>query len=200
MNKVTLKHRTITLRPLVGADIEPLIHIAEKDSLCDLWYTTIPNRESAAAYFEKAFLEQDQGTSLIFAVALNDTGEVVGSTRFYHARPEHKNLMLGYTWYAKRCQRSAVNTECKLLLLEHAFETLDSIAVALETHHLNHRSQQAMLRLGAKQDGVLRSDQILPDGSIRDTVRFSILKHEWPAIKANLTNKLNSYVKPKNGS
>ncbi len=194
MNKITLKHNTVTLRPLVANDIEPLVAIAETDKLCDLWYTSVPNREGAAAYFDKAFSEQEQGTALVFAVTLNDTGEVVGSTRFYNARPAHKNMMLGYTWYAKKCQRTAVNTECKLLLLEHAFNTMDCIAVALETHHLNHRSQQAILRLGAKQDGVLRSDQILPDGSIRDTVRFSILKHEWLAIKTNLSNKLNNYA------
>ncbi|MBS9778458.1 MAG: GNAT family N-acetyltransferase [Gammaproteobacteria bacterium] len=193
MQQVTLTHDTITLRPLVESDIEPLVNIAEVDKLSNLWFTSVPNRERADDYFTQAFLDQEQGKSLVFAVVLNSTGEVVGSTRLYNARTAHKNIMLGYTWYAKKCQRTAVNTECKLLLLEHAFNTLDCISVALETHHLNHRSQQAILRLGAKQDGVLRSDQVLPDGSIRDTVRFSILKHEWAAIRTNLINKLQQY-------
>lgn len=184
----------MTLRPLTEKDIEPLIKIAETDKLCELWFTSVPSRDDADAYFDNAFAEQKRGTALPFTVVLNKTNEIVGTTRFYRARAAHRQLCLGYTWYAKKCQRTAVNTECKLLLLEHAFTTLNCVAVVFETHHLNHRSQQAITRLGARQDGILRNDQILPDGTLRDTVRFSILEHEWPAIKVNLQNKLRQHA------
>ena len=113
-------------------------------------------------------------------------GDIVGSTRYFNVDAANRRLEIGHTWYARRAQRTAINTECKLLLLTYAFETLQCIAVEFRTHWFNHRSREAILRLGAKQDGVLRNHQVLPDGSKRDTVVFSIIDGEWPAVKAHL--------------
>ena len=114
-------------------------------------------------------------------------GDVVGSTRYFNVDPLNRRLEIGHTWYAKRAQRTAINTECKLLLLTHAFETLGCIAVEFRTHWFNHASRAAIARLGAKQDGVLRNHQLLPDGSKRDTVVFSIIDAEWVSVKRHLT-------------
>jgi RimJ/RimL family protein N-acetyltransferase len=122
-----------------------------------------------------------------FAVRDNATGDIVGSTRYFNVDAANRRLEIGHTWYAKRAQRTAINTECKLLLLTHAFEKLKCIAVEFRTHWFNHASREAIARLGAKQDGVLRNHQILPDGSYRDTVVFSIIESEWPAVKRQLT-------------
>jgi RimJ/RimL family protein N-acetyltransferase len=124
--------------------------------------------------------------ALPFVVRANATGEIVGCTRYFHVDAANRRLEIGYTWYAKRTQRTAINTECKILLLTHAFETLKCIAVEFRTHWFNHASREAIARLGAKQDGVLRNHQISPDGSYRDTVVFSIIESEWPAVKQHL--------------
>ena len=121
-----------------------------------------------------------------FAVFDDASGEIVGSTRYFNVDARNRRLEIGHTWYARRAQRSAINTECKLLLLTHAFETLDCIAVEFRTHWFNHASRAAIARLGARQDGVLRNHQLMPDGSRRDTVVFSILDGEWPAVKVHL--------------
>ena len=121
-----------------------------------------------------------------FAVRDNASGDIVGSTRYFNVDAANRRLEIGHTWYAKRAQRTAINTECKLLLLTHAFETLGCIAVEFRTHWFNHASRAAIARLGAKQDGVLRNHQLLPDGSRRDTVVFSIIDGEWPAVQAHL--------------
>jgi RimJ/RimL family protein N-acetyltransferase len=114
------------------------------------------------------------------------TGEIVGATRYFNVDATHRRLEIGHTWYAQRVQRSAVNTECKLLLLTHAFETLDCIAVEFRTNFFNFASRAAIARLGAKQDGILRNHQIMADGTLRDTVVFSVIDGEWPAVKRNL--------------
>jgi RimJ/RimL family protein N-acetyltransferase len=121
-----------------------------------------------------------------FAVRDNASGEIVGSTRYFNVDPVNRRLEIGHTWYARRAQRTAINTECKLLLLTHAFEALSCIAVEFRTHWFNHASRAAIARLGAKQDGVLRNHQLMPDGSLRDTVVFSILESEWPGVKRHL--------------
>lgn len=120
----------------------------------------------------------------------NDTQRIIGSTRFLNADPDNRRLEIGNTWYAQSLQRTPVNTECKLLLLSHAFEQLHSIAVEFRTHWHNHASSQAIARLGARQDGVLRNHQIDADGLYRDTVVFSILESEWPVVKKSLTTRL----------
>jgi N-acetyltransferase len=121
-----------------------------------------------------------------FVVRDNATGDIVGSTRYFNVDAPNRRLEIGNTWYAKRVQRTAINTDCKLLLLTHAFETLGCIAVEFRTHWFNHASRTAIARLGAKQDGVLRNHQILPDGTRRDTVVFSIIDAEWPVVKRHL--------------
>jgi RimJ/RimL family protein N-acetyltransferase len=113
-------------------------------------------------------------------------GGIVGSTRYFNVDAANRRLEIGHTWYAKRAQRSAVNTECKLLLLTHAFEALQCIAVEFRTHFFNFASRAAIARLGAKQDGILRNHQVMPDGTRRDTVVFSVIESEWPSVKRNL--------------
>jgi RimJ/RimL family protein N-acetyltransferase len=125
-----------------------------------------------------------------FAVRDNSTGEVVGCTRYFNVDPTNRRLEIGHTWYAKRAQRTAINTECKLLLLTHAFDALGCIAVEFRTHWFNLASRAAIERLGAKQDGVLRNHQLQPDGSKRDTVVFSIIDGEWPAVRRHLRFQL----------
>jgi RimJ/RimL family protein N-acetyltransferase len=126
-----------------------------------------------------------RGGALPFVVR-DASGTVVGSTRYFNVESAHRRLEIGHTWYAKRVQRTAVNTECKLLLLAHAFEDHGCIAVEFRTSYFNHASRQAIARLGAKQDGILRNHMLLPDGTRRDTVVFSILDSEWPAVRRHL--------------
>ena len=121
----------------------------------------------------------------------NATGKIVGATRYCNIDQNHQRLEIGYTWYAKSAQRTAINTQCKLLLLSHAFEVLDCNAVEFRTDWFNHKSQTAIERLGAKRDGILRNHMILPDGRVRDTVVYSILKNEWLGVKMNLQYMLN---------
>ena len=127
--------------------------------------------------------------NIAFAVRLKETNRIVGTTRFYNVDELNRRPMLGYTWYAKSVCRTGVNSETKLLLLQHVFEQKEAIAVEFRTHFFNQASRTSIERLGAKQDGILRSHQIMPDGSIRDTVVYSILRHEWPAVKDNLLSK-----------
>ena len=121
-----------------------------------------------------------------FAVRDSASGDIVGSTRYFNVDAPNRRLEIGHTWYARRAQRTAINTECKLLLLTHAFETLDCIAVEFRTHWFNHASRSAIERLGAKLDGVLRNHQLMPDGGRRDTVVYSIIDAEWPAVRSHL--------------
>jgi RimJ/RimL family protein N-acetyltransferase len=134
-------------------------------------------------------MRENQG-AMPFAVRAKTTGEIVGSTRYFNVEPAHRRLEIGHTWYARRVQRTAVNTECKLLLLTHAFEALSCIAVEFRTNFFNFQSREAIARLGAKQDGILRNHQIQPDGTLRDTVVFSIIAGEWPAVKRHLAFRL----------
>jgi RimJ/RimL family protein N-acetyltransferase len=136
--------------------------------------------------------------NVAFAVRLNSTDRIVGTTRFYNVDEINRRPMLGYTWYANSVCKTGVNTECKLLLLQYVFEEKDAIAVEFRTHYFNQASKTAIERLGARQDGILRSHQIMRDGSIRDTVVYSILRHEWPAVKNNLTSKLIAYHRSPN--
>jgi RimJ/RimL family protein N-acetyltransferase len=157
-----------------------------------LWYTNVPAPDDVAAYVDKALAAQEAGGMLPFAV-LDAGGDIVGTTRFYGIEPEVPKLLIGYTWYVPRVQRSGVNTECKLMLLEHAFGTLRCAGVGFETSWFNHASRTAIARLGAKQDGVLRNHKRHADGSLRDTVVFSILDAEWPAVRRNLQSRLETH-------
>jgi N-acetyltransferase len=183
---VTLKGRHATLEPLAREHEEALRRAAADGELWRLWYTSVPAPDKTAAYIDTALDMREKLGAMPFVVRTAATGEIVGCTRYFHVDAPNRRLEIGYTWYAKCVQRTAVNTECKLMLLSHAFETLKCIAVEFRTHWFNHASREAILRLGAKQDGVLRNHQISPDGSYRDTVVFSIVESEWSAVKRHL--------------
>lgn len=163
------------------------------DELSRLWYTQVPTVAGVDAYVDAVLEEQAHGRMLPFVIR-DSGGRIAGSTRFYDLDPGVPKLTIGYTWYAPRVQRTGVNTECKLLLLTHAFETLGCISVVFETSWFNQRSRAAIARLGAKQDGVLRNHRRHPDGTPRDTVIFSIIDSEWPGVKRNLLFKLEQHA------
>jgi RimJ/RimL family protein N-acetyltransferase len=141
-------------------------------------------------YVTTAITDSERG-NIAFAVRMNETKKIVGTTRFYNVDGLNRRPMLGYTWYAESACRTGINTETKLLLLQHVFEQKNAIAVEFRTHFFNQPSRTSIERLGAKQDGILRSHQIMHDGSIRDTVVYSILRHEWPTVKDKLLNRSN---------
>jgi RimJ/RimL family protein N-acetyltransferase len=185
-----LAGRHVRLEPLLPEHGDGLRAAVADGELWKCWYTSVPRPEGMEGYVEAALAMKERGQALPFVVR-DAQGQVVGSTRFYNLDPATPRVHLGYTWYAKRVQRTGLNTEAKLLLLTHAFETLGCLAVAFETSWFNHASRTAIARLGAKQDGVLRSHLRHSDGSVRDTVVFSILQAEWPAVKRHLLAKLD---------
>jgi N-acetyltransferase len=185
----TLIGRNVRLVPLETSHAPALGEAAAEGELWRLVYTSVPSRDEAAAYVEKALGMQARGEALPFAV-LDADGAVVGTTRFYHLDPQVPRLTIGYTWYATRVQRTALNTEAKRLLLAHAFDVLGCAAVSFETSHLNTRSQAAIERLGARRDGVLRNHLRHRDGSLRDTWVYSIVDREWPAVRERLDARL----------
>ncbi len=184
---ITLQGQHATLEPLAHAHEDALRRAAADGELWRLWYTSIAPPEKMGEYIATALDMREKLGAMPFVVRANATGEIVGCTRYFHVDAPNRRLEIGYTWYAKSVQRTAINTECKILLLTHAFETLECVAVEFRTHWFNHASREAIARLGAKQDGVLRNHQISPDGSYRDTVVFSIIESEWPAVKRHLT-------------
>lgn len=186
---VTLEGEHVVLEPLCADHAEDLAEATADGELWRLWYTTVPAPATVADYIDTALQGRAQG-DMPFAVRHRSSGKVIGSTRFFRVDAVNGRLELGHTWYARRFQRSAVNSECKLLLLGHAFETLNAIAVELRTHWHNRASRTAIARLGAKQDGVLRHHTRSADGVYRDTVVFSILEQEWPAVRQNLRYRL----------
>ncbi|MFT3668087.1 MAG: GNAT family protein [Pseudoxanthomonas sp.] len=185
----TLVGRHARLEPMSSDHIEGLRAALAGDALAALWFTQVPKAADAADYVDAVLAAQADGRVLPFVVR-DAGGRVVGSTRFYGLEADVPKLSIGYTWYAPDVQRTGINTETKLLLLTHAFETLGCISVVFETSWFNHRSRAAIARLGAKQDGVLRNHKRHTDGSPRDTVVFSIIDGEWPAVKRNLLAKL----------
>jgi RimJ/RimL family protein N-acetyltransferase len=183
---VVLRGRHATLEPLARAHEAAVKAAAADGELWRLWYTSVPSPEGTSRWLDIALDMREQQGAMPFVVRDNTTGDIVGSTRYFNVDAANRRLEIGSTWYARRAQRSAINTECKLLLLTHAFETLQCIAVEFRTHWFNHASRAAIARLGAKQDGVLRNHQLMPDGSRRDTVVFSIVDGEWAAVKRHL--------------
>ena len=184
-----LMGRHARLEPMSRDHVDGLRAALSGDALAALWFTQVPKAADAAAYVDTVLAAQADGRVLPFVVR-DAGGRVVGSTRFYGLEADVPKLSIGYTWYTPEVQRTGVNTEAKLLLLTHAFETLGCISVVFETSWFNHRSRTAIARLGAKQDGVLRNHKRHTDGSPRDTVVFSIIDGEWPAVKRNLLAKL----------
>ncbi|HEY1325628.1 MAG TPA: GNAT family protein [Casimicrobiaceae bacterium] len=183
---VVLRGRHATLEPLARAHEAAVKAAAADGELWRLWYTSVPSPEGTSRWLDIALDMREQQGAMPFVVRDNTTGDIVGSTRYFNVDAANRRLEIGSTWYARRAQRTAINTECKLLLLTHAFETLQCIAVEFRTHWFNHASRAAIARLGAKQDGVLRNHQLMPDGSRRDTVVFSIVDGEWAAVKRHL--------------
>jgi len=186
---VTLTGQHATLAPLSTAHLAGLQAAAADGELHRLWYTSVPTPDGMSAEIERRLGLQAQDAMQPFTV-LDAEGRVAGMTTYMNIDGKNRRVEIGSTWYAQRVQRTALNTECKLMLLRHAFETLDCIAVEFRTHWMNHQSRTAIARLGAKQDGVLRNHQRMPDGSFRDTVVFSIIASEWPTVRAHLQFQL----------
>ena len=177
------------LVPLSLDHHDDLVHAVQDGQLWQLWYTFIPRPEGMRQEIERRLSLQRQGSMLPFAV-LNASGQAVGMTTYMNIDAQHHRLEIGSTWYRQGVHRTPLNTECKLMLLRHAFDTLGCHAVEFRTHWFNQASRRAIERLGAKLDGVLRSHQIAPNGSLRDTCVYSILSHEWPAVQAHLSFQL----------
>lgn len=190
LERIELKGALVTLDPLDISHVAPLKAAVLDGELWKLWFANVPSPDQMQRYVLNA-IENSKKGNIAFAVRLNNSNRVVGTTRFYNVDDINKRPMLGYTWYAKSVCKTGVNTESKLLLLEHAFEQKKAIAVEFRTHYFNQTSRTAIERLGAKQDGILRSHQVLRDGSVRDTVVYSILQHEWPSVKNNLSSRLS---------
>jgi len=183
---VTLKARDLALVPLALAHEEGLRAAAADGELWKLRVTSVPEPHETRAYIETALQAREAGHRFAFAVTEAETGTVLGSTSFHDILPAVKRVEIGYTWYARRCQRTHVNTTCKLLMLAHAFDTLGCNVVGWRTDNFNFASQRAIERLGAKKDGVIRGHAMRRDGTIRDTVMYSLAAGEWPEVKAQL--------------
>lgn len=186
LSPATLTGTVVRLEPLSLRHLDGLAAVGLDPALWTHTQHDLRTRDDLRAYVEEALAEQRAGTALPFAIVEHGTGTVVGSTRFGNAVPEHRRVEIGWTWIAPAWQRSAVNTEAKYLMLRHAFEHMGARRVELKTSAHNLRSRQAMLRIGATEEGILRQHMIRPDGSNRDSVYFSILDREWPAVKARL--------------
>lgn len=190
LQPILLADAFVALEPLTP-DHAPALEAAAADGqLWQLWFTSVPAPGQAAAYVEKALEGQRTGAMLPFAVREQHSGEIVGTTRYYDIVADPLRLAIGYTWYAKRWQKSHLNTACKRLLLKHAFETLGCVAAEFHTDARNLDSQRAIERLGAQREGVLRAHKRRPDGSLRDTVCYSILASEWPDVQRWLDLRL----------
>lgn len=191
---IQLQGEHIMLRPMTQDDAQCLIDASQDGKLWELFFTPIPAPDKMPDYVASVLDEQGKGTTVAFMVVDKATQTIIGMTRYLNIAAGHKRLEIGATWYRKSVQRSGVNTECKLLLLTHAFETLQANVVELRTDWFNHTSRAAIARLGAKQDGVLRSHTIMAsDGRVRDVVVFSIIAAEWPGVRQNLKYLLMKY-------
>jgi RimJ/RimL family protein N-acetyltransferase len=183
LSPTNLEGNLVKLIPLSLSHKNSLVEAASDGELWDLWFTSVPSQEKIDAYLDFAFSEQEANRALLFAIIDKKTDKIIGSTRFCNVVESNKRVEIGYTWYSKSYQRTGINTECKYLLLQYAFENLKCIAVEFRTSWHNQASRKAIARLGAKQDGVLRNHQIDEHGMLRDTVVFSIIESEWQGVK-----------------
>lgn len=190
LEPVTLRGASVTLEPLSQAHHDALVEAVNDGELHKLWYTTIPAPEGMAAEIRRRLDLQDKGSMLPFAVVDNASRKAVGMTTYMNVDAVNHRVEIGSTWYRKAVQRSSLNTQCKLLLLTHAFDTLGCIAVEFRTHFFNTASRRAIERLGAKLDGILRSHMLANDGTLRDTAVYSIIRSEWPTVRSHLTFQL----------
>lgn len=187
---VTLEGHGVRLEPLETKHTEELTAAAADGQLWELWYSYVPGPDETAAYVTEALAGQRNGDMLPWAVRELTSGKLVGSTRYHDVVANIDRVEIGYTWYARRWQRTHVNTACKLLLLTHAFDTVGCRAVGLRTDRFNMASQRAIEALGARKDGVLRHHRKRRDGTVRDSVMYSILAEEWPDVRRHLATRL----------
>lgn len=185
-----LRNEVVTLEPLSPSHVDDLAAAVRDGELWKAWYALIAAPEEWPTEVERRIEQQRTGQAAPWAIRRNDTGAVCGLTTYLNPAPEHRRLEIGSTWLARSAQGTRVNPAAKLLLLTRAFETLGCNVVELRTHWHNHQSRAAIARLGAKQDGVLRNHQVWKDGSLRDTVVFSIIATEWPAVRSGLQHRL----------
>jgi len=190
-DSVSLHGQHVSLVPLSHSHHDDLAAAVKDGELWTLWYTSVPSPDKMRAEIDRRLGLQAQESMVPFAVIEKSTNTAVGMTTYMHIDAVNRRVEIGSTWYRKRVQRSALNTECKLLLLTHAFEQLKCIAVEFRTHFFNRQSRAAIERLGAKLDGILRQHLVQPNGTLRDTCVYSVLDREWPAVKANLVHRLN---------
>jgi N-acetyltransferase len=195
---IVLEGHGIRLEPLTEAHHDALAAASADGRLWDLWFTTVPSPESMRAYIADALKAQRGGGMIAWVVRDVATDTIVGATRYHDIVPAIDRVEIGYTWYAQSRQRTHVNTTCKLLLLAHAFDTLGCKVVGLRTDNFNFRSQRAIEGLGAKKDGVIRHHAARRDGSVRDTVIYSILAAEWPDVRRHLELRLARNVRKPN--
>lgn len=188
---VTLERNGIRLEPLTPEHHDALVAAASDGELWNLWFTSVPDAAGARQYIADALKGQADGHMLAWAVRDLAAGAIIGSTRYHDIVPAVDRVEIGYTWYARRCQKSHVNTSCKLLLLAHAFDALGCKVVGLRTDNFNVTSQKAIEGIGARKDGVLRHHQARRDGTVRDSVMYSILAGEWPDVKRHLELRLS---------
>ncbi|MEA2917577.1 MAG: N-acetyltransferase [Bradyrhizobium sp.] len=190
LDPVILSGPHAQLKPLSHDHTDGLTEAVNDGELWKLWYTFIPKPEDMGKEIDRRLSLQAAGSMLPWTVFDTD-GKIAGMTTYMNVDATNRRVEIGSTWYAKRVQRSALNTQCKLLLLTHAFEKLDCIAVEFRTHFFNQASRRGIERLGAKLDGILRSHQLAPNGTLRDTVVYSIIASEWPTVRAHLNYQLN---------
>ncbi|AOJ98959.1 GNAT family N-acetyltransferase [Burkholderia vietnamiensis] len=186
----TLTGEHIVLRPLAASDRQALLDAAADGELWNLKVTVVPDERTVDAYLDTALQGRAAGTVMPFAIVERASGRVIGSTRFWKIDRNNRKLEIGHTWLSASAQRTRANTEAKWLLLAYAFDTLQCVRVQFTTDELNEKSRAAILRLGAKQEGIVRHERIMPDGRKRNSVRFSIIDDEWPAIRDRLKAKL----------
>ncbi|GAC1623060.1 MAG: GNAT family protein [Candidatus Acidiferrum sp.] len=191
LEPITLRGTHVTLAPLSHSHHDDLVEATKDGELWNLWYTTIPDPAGMRAEIDRRLDLQSRGSMLPFVVLAHGTGHAVGMTTYMNVDAVHRRVEIGSTWYRQSVQRTALNTECKLLLLTHAFESLSCIAVEFRTHFFNHQSRRGIERLGARLDGVLRSHQAMPNGTLRDTCVYSIIASDWPTVKSHLAFQLS---------
>ncbi|EJL95668.1 acetyltransferase, ribosomal protein N-acetylase [Pseudomonas sp. GM102] len=189
----TLEGQRVSLRPLQFSDAATLVNAARDGELWNLTVTVVPSSTTVDSYLKKALDGRFAGTVLPFVIVLKDTGEVIGSTRFWKVDRLNRKLEIGSTWISASWQKTFVNTETKYLMLRYAFDVLDCVRVQFTTDENNQKSRNAILRLGAQQEGIVRHERIMPDGRKRNSVRFSIIDDEWPKVRESLEQKLTGY-------
>lgn len=188
-----LESDNVKLIPLNLNHKNALASAASDGNLWELWHTSVPSPDMVDNYIQSALQQYQNKSSIPFVVLYKPNDAIIGSTRYCNIDQQNRRLEIGYTWYSQKYQRTGVNTECKYLLLKNAFEVYMTIAVEFRTHWFNYKSRNAILRLGAKQDGVLRNHRIEEDGSLRDTVVFSIIQSEWKTVKKSLEYEMKKF-------